>query len=498
MSLSMSRISRRTLGLVALITGLIILSTIASMFLTPAAAAVAPASPSNIHTEAVTSIKKFALSEWTVPTSASQPYGIGVDTNGRVWFTENATNKLARFDPTDNNFTEWNITTPNSQPHNVFVKLVKLTNTSVTQIFFTEFGANKIARFDSSTNNLTEWTLPVGSNPAGIYVDNNNDIWFAESGRDIIARLTPSTSHLTEWALPGATSTPGTPLLKPWGIYVQVVTTPSYSNRFVWFTETLGNQIGRIEVTSNRLTTWALTGLGHQPTDLAIAVYQTLPVAIFTDANNFISVLGNDTGGGSEYYETAGGLPSLNAGPMGVAYDSPRNAAWFAENNVGNIANLNVSIASIFAGQLFTPTYCTIAPQAGSPSCTAPSAMASSNVTQSMNRLVGVSKIQSPATTTVGIHQGPIDGVTEYSLPTNTSRPAYVAIDTQGNVWFTENNATANRIGRFGVPYVFQLAATPSLQTINPGNSTTFALNVSLSSGLRNLFNSASLTHLQA
>ena len=467
------------LSLVAVLTGLIILSTISS---TPVASAAA-ATPSNLQPEAVTPIPNFALSEWTVPTAASQPYGIGVDTNGRVWFTENATNKIARFDPSNNNFTEWNVTTPNSQPHNIFVKLVTTSNASVTQIFFTEFASSKIARFDSSTNNLTEWTLPAGSNPAGIYVDENNDIWFAESGRDIIARLVTSTSTLTEWTLPGATSTAGTPLLKPWGIYVQVVTTPSYSNRFVWFTETLGNKIGRLEVTSNRLTLWDLSSLGfgsYQPTDLTIGVFQTLPVAIITNINNRISVLGNDTGGGSLYQEST--LPTLSAGPMGVTYDSPRNAAWFAENNAGIIANLNTT--NVLAGQLFTPTYCTVAPMAGSPTCSTPSTMASSNITSTFGIVAGVSQIRTPALpATVSIHQGPIGGVTEYSLPSIEARPTAVAVDSSGNVWFTESNVTVNEIGRFSIPYIFQLTASPSLQTINPGQSTTFALNVTLLSG---------------
>ena len=480
MSLSNSkRTPRRSLSLVALIAGLIILSTFSPMLIAPAAAA----SPSNLHVEAPSPIQKFALSEWSVPTSAAQPYGVATDTNGRVWVTENATNKFARFDPTNNNFTEWNITTANSQPHSVFVKLVTLPNASVTEVFFTEFASNKIARFDTSTNNLTEWTLPAGSNPMGIYVDDNNDVWFTESGRDIIGRLTPSTSHLTEWTLPGATSTPGTPSLKPWGIYVQLVTRPSYNNRFVWFTENLGNKIGRLEVTSNRLTIWdlgTLTGFGlYQPTDLIMGVFQTLPVAIFTNTNNIISVLGNDTGGGSLYQQSV--LPSLASGPMGITYDSPRNAAWFAENNVANIANLNTTLA--LAGSLFTPTYCTIAPQSGSPSCTAPSTTTTSNATQTINRLAGVSKVQSPTSTTVNIYQGPINGVTEYSLPTNTSRPSHVAVDSSGNVWFTENNVTANRIGRFSIQYLFQISASPNLQTINPGQSTTFALNVTLSSG---------------
>ena len=474
-----STISKSNLLLVVIFVGLMLFSAISSL---PGVLGL-PQGPSNFQVEAVSSIPKFALTEWTVPTASSGDYGIGVDTNGKTWFTENKTNKIASFDPTNNNFTEWNITTPNSQPHNVFVKLVTKGNTSVTQIFFTEFASSKIARFDTSTNNLTEWTLAAGSNPAGIYVDENNDVWFAESGRDIIARLTPSTSHLTEWTLPGATSTAGSPLLKPWGIYVQVVTNPLYSNRFVWFTETSGNKIGRLEVTSNRLTLWDLTSLGfgpYLPGDLTIGVYQTLPVAIITNGNNKISILGNDTGGGSLYQEAT--LQTLNSGPMGLTYDSSRNAAWFAENNIGNIANYNTT--NVLAGQLFTPTYCTILPLAGSPSCATPATTSASNITNTVNHLQGVSHLVSPvATSTVNIHQGPLGGVTEYSLPAAAPRPTYVTVDPKGNVWFTENNATLNRIGRFSIPYVFQLTASPSLQTINPGQTATFSLNISLTSG---------------
>ena len=469
--------TRRNLALVVIFTGLMLVSTVS-----PIASASFSTSP-NLHVEAVSPIPSFTLTEWTVPTPSSRPYGVGVDTNGKVWFTENSTNKIARFDPTNNNFTEWNVTTAKSQPRNVFVKLVTVGSTSVTQIFFTEFASSKIARFDSSTNNLTEWALPSGSNPAGIYVDENNDVWFAESGRDIIGRLTPSTSNLTEWTLPGATGTPGAPLLEPWGIYVQVVPRPSYTNRFVWFTETLGNKIGRIEITSNRLTLWDLSTLGngaYQPNDLTIGIFQTLPVAIVTNGNNRISVLGNDSGGGSLYQEAT--LPSLSAGPMGLSYDSPRNAAWFAENNVGNIANLNTT--NVLAGQLFTPTYCTITSLVGPQSCSAPAKTASTIITSATNLAVSVSNLVSPVSSnTVGIHSGPIGGITEYSLPLNASRPSYVSVDTAGDVWFAENNATVNRIGRLSIPYIFQVAASPTTQTINPGQTATYSVNVTLKSG---------------
>ena len=360
----------------------------------------------------------------------------------------------------------------------------------MTQVFFTEFASDKIARFDTSTNNFTEWQLPTGSKPVGIYVDENGDIWFTESGRDIIGRLTPSTNSLTEWSLPGATATPGVPALEPWGIYIQVVSsptafTPNSTNRFVWFTELLNNKIGRLEANSNRLTLWDLGSLGqgvYEPTEITIGTVSGLPVAVFANINsNRISILGNDTAGGSTYEDALVTTPG--AIPEGVAFDSARNAFWFAENNAGAIANLNTT--TTFTPQLLTPTYCTIVPAAGSPSCAGPAVESSSTAAVAVTPGgAGTSQTQNPvSTSSVPVFQGPINGVTEYKLPFLTSKPSSVALDTGDNVWFTESNATVNRIGRLSTPYAYQISASPNTQTVNLGQTATYAIAVSLVSG---------------
>jgi len=405
--------SRTNVASVATLVALILIST-TSYF--PTVSVVS----GSLSPNQVTPIQKFNLTEWSVPTVGGGPLGIGVDPVGKIWATENSTSKIARFDPTDGNFTEWNIPTPSSQPRNVFVKQVPVSEANEIQIFFTEYASNKIARFDPSNNSFTEWQLAGGSNPVGIYVDENIDIWFTESGRDIIGRLTPSTNNLTEWVLPGATTVPGSPTLKPWGIYVQVVTKPiSGSNRFVWFTESLNNKIGRLEANSNRLTLWDLNSLGlgsYQPADLTFGLVDTFPSAIFGNlGSNRISILANDTGGGSLYRESS--IPTNFAGPAGVTFDSSRNAIWFAESNSWSIANLNTT--SFFVGQLFVPVYCTIAPATGSPSCASPATATSSiaGVTETPGGS-GTSQIQNPAlTSTIGIYQGPVNGFTEYRLP---------------------------------------------------------------------------------
>jgi len=440
----------------------------------------------NVLVPAVTPIPKLSLTEWAVPSTSGGPVGIGIDNFGKVWITENATSKLGRFDPSNNNFTEWNTPSAQSQPRKLFIKEVKVSGANYTQVFFTEYAADAIARFNAANNTFTEWHLAPGGNPVGIYVDENNDIWFTESGRDAIGRIDTSNNNLTEWTLPGATTTPGSPLLTPWGIYVQVVTTSGGgTNRFVWFTETTGNMIGRLEATSNRLTLWNLNTLGTSfgPTDITYGSVTSVPSIIFSNANaNRISILWNDTGGALSTYRDSL-IPTVASGPTGVTFDSSRSAVWFAEINVGRIASLNTT--TVLAPVTLTASYCTIPPALGAPFCPPPSAMASNILSSTVTANVpGSSQIEAPLqTSNLGISQGPVNGFTEYSLPNQTARPDQMAIDSAENLWFTESNATVNRIGRLSVPYVFQVSASPSSLTVNKGQTATFDVKVTLTGG---------------
>jgi streptogramin lyase len=442
----------------------------------------------DLHVAAVTPIPKLSLTEWAVPSTSGGPVGIGIDNFGKVWITENATGKLASFDPSNNNFTEWNTPSTQSQPRNLFIKKVSISGVNYTQVFFTEYAANAIARFNVANNTLTEWHLLAGANPVGIYVDENNDIWFTESGRDAIGRIHTNNNLLTEWTLPGATTTPGSPLLKPWGIYVQVVTPPNagYTNRFVWFTETTGNTIGRLEATSNRLTLWNLNSVSlgsYQPTDITYGSVTSIPSIIFSNANaNKISILWNDTGGPLTTYRESF-IPTTASGPTGVTFDSSRSAVWFAEINTGKIASLNTT--TVLTATFLTADYCTVPPLVGAPSCPSPALMTSNilsttvtgNVPRSSSFLGPLEKAS------LGIFQGPVNGFTEYNLPNKTARPDQMAMDSAGNLWFTESNVTVNRIGRLSIPYVFQVSASPTPQTVSKGQTATYNVKVTLTGG---------------
>ena len=450
---------------------------------------VQPVSP--LHATAGNPSSSYALAEWNVPTPGAGPWGVTVDQLGKIWFTENVTNKLARFDPTNNNFTEWNIP-GGGNPRYVFTKQDLVGGRNVTRVYFTEYSSNKIGYFNSWNGTFYEWQLPTGSNPVGIFVDANYTIWFTESGTDSIGRLSPSTNQLTVWTLPGGTRNPGAPLLEPWGIYVQSATTGLYHNvtdRYVWFTETANNAVGRLQVTNSLLILWDLNslniipGLKYGPTDITVDSTSPGNVIFAGTLGDRISVLQNCGTTCTGYTEYA--LPSRNtiAKPTSVTFDSTRDFVWFTEYNTGIVAAANMG-AQINPSPVPASTPCAVPPSAG-PTCASPSGISVANVTRIItNNVQGVSTLGVTQPTTISIYQGPINGITEYRLPNIAARPNYASIDTNGNIWITESNATVNKIGRVSYSYDFQLAVSPTSQTFQVGQPATYGVTISLTSGV--------------
>jgi streptogramin lyase len=452
---------------------------------------VAPVSAINVAAPPPSS---FSLNEWNVPTPAAGPWGITTDQFGKIWFTENVTSKLASYDPTTNNFTEWSIPGAGS-PRYVFTKQAPMDvsgGMNVTRVYFTAYSSNQIGYFNSWNGTFYEWQLPPGSNPVGVFVDANDTIWFTESGRDVIGRLTPSTNQLTEWTLPSATGTAGSPNLKPWGIYVQSALSGQFHNitdRYVWFTELANNAIGRLQVTNNLLVIWDLNslniipGLKYGPMDITVDGSTPGNVIFSASTGDRISILQNCGTACTGYTEYV--MPSRTsiAKPTSIDFDSSRGAVWFTEYNAGIIGYADLS-AQGGLGTVPTSTPCVFPPTVG-PSCAGPSGYATNIVIPTIaNNVQGISSIGNPLPpTTVSAFQGPINGITEYKVPTNNSRPNFVTVDYHGNAWFTESNVTINRIARLSIPFVFTLSVSPNSRTVDRGQSTTFSVNVDVTSG---------------
>jgi hypothetical protein len=258
--------------------------------------------------------------EWSVPTSSSGPMNLALDPyTGSVWFTEYQANKIGRLfyhtaAPARWMFIEYSLPTLNSYPTDIVVDPNYWHNSTGgvnTYVYFTESGANAIGRLNSDTGEIVQystrgtpwgitmtddefiwftqklgdriaklnpWTavitevpLPVhspGNEPFYITNDTDNSLWFTESAENRIGKYIPGLNLFEEWIVPTTAS-------KPHGIIVTLrllATNPLvnalipgihpdyYGKMVVFFTEEVGNKIGKIVIPSGPWTSTTTVG----------------------------------------------------------------------------------------------------------------------------------------------------------------------------------------------------------------------------------------------
>src|SRR3989475_11091809 len=102
-----------------------------------------------------------------------------------IWFAEIGANKLGRFDPGTERFTEWLVPTADGRPHGIAWA-------SDARVYVTEQRGNKIAAFDPKTERFTEDPLPHdGSGPPTPLPGPDGGIWVTQQAGDRTGRLDP-------------------------------------------------------------------------------------------------------------------------------------------------------------------------------------------------------------------------------------------------------------------------------------------------------------------
>lgn len=121
------------------------------------------------------------IQEFRIPVQmkgGTTTWGIVIDNSrGLVWFTEELTNSVWSFNISTHKFTQYKLATPNAFPFGI--ALDKQGN-----VWFTEFFANKIGEITTS-GNLTEIPIPFSGQylePSSITVDSTGKVWFTLPG----------------------------------------------------------------------------------------------------------------------------------------------------------------------------------------------------------------------------------------------------------------------------------------------------------------------------
>ena len=121
---------------------------------------------------------------------------VRVDFNGYVW---SSGSPLTRLDPKTGKFTRFS-----EVPSAYDVNLDKEGN-----VWFTSYRESKIGKADAKTGKLTIWNLPdPNSHPRRIVVDPEGIAWVGEFISGKIARFDPKTETFKEYQLPGQSPTP--------------------------------------------------------------------------------------------------------------------------------------------------------------------------------------------------------------------------------------------------------------------------------------------------
>lgn len=70
-------------------------------------------------------------------------------------------------------------------------------------IYIAVMRGNRIARFEPASERFTEWPLPEGAQPHGLVVDGAGIVWYTGNGNGTIGRLDPGTGQVHEYRVPG-------------------------------------------------------------------------------------------------------------------------------------------------------------------------------------------------------------------------------------------------------------------------------------------------------
>ncbi len=156
------------------------------------------------------------------------PYGITIDRQNNVWFTEASTNNLGRLDPATGKIQFFTLPGPSSP-------LMEVASDSHGTIWATTFNSATLLKFDPQHATFSTYRAPnADKGISGMYglsiVDDT--IWVTIAASNTIARFDANTKRFFYYQIPTENSSP-----------LGVTSTADHT---IWFTESVGNQIGKL------------------------------------------------------------------------------------------------------------------------------------------------------------------------------------------------------------------------------------------------------------
>jgi copper transport protein len=175
------------------------------------------------------------FSSYDIPTPDARPAGITSDRTGNIWFAEAGAGSIAKIDPATGNITEYKPKSPSQtlgEPAAVFA------DPDSFNIYIAEHSGHTITVYDSLLGTFREYpSIDETGLPFGMAMDSYGNLWFAQHEIDKIGVLDPRTGEGTEANLPIT------------GSFVQWIT--SDNDGRIWFAAQRGSAVGSVAISAS-------------------------------------------------------------------------------------------------------------------------------------------------------------------------------------------------------------------------------------------------------
>ena len=366
--------------------------------------------------------------------------------DGDLWFYESNSNQFGSVNPTTGAITEYP-----AMAYAVDPLIMQITAGPDGNIWFTETNLNQVGMFDVTTGQISQFTMPVpDTQPRGITVGGDGNLWFTEGGLNSLGSLNPYTHVFNNYPYESSGYTQDD---QAYGI-------TAGPNDTIWFVLKQANEI--VTFSTQTLTFTNRSGPvppPNPPTPLPPAnlfsiaegpgggIYYTEPTF------NGIGAAGGD-GGFYGALTIPGPPPLVEATPnVNGALLLPTTGAdlWLTDPSDGNLRFVNGNTADGIEPAV---------PQGETPPTFLPPVIAATDANDVVsvggtlyytdtNDINGEIDAFNPATQLNTIYQLP-----EWPLPAGNppnplppQQPNQMAVDDNGNIWFTET--AVNAIGEF-------------------------------------------------
>jgi len=171
----------------------------------------------------------------------SGPHGIEFDAANQLWLTLEFSGKIVRLDAAGGIAAQYDVALNctsskdeiNTHPHGLGI------DTDGKTVWFTGKSTGTIGKLKPEDGTVQTFAIPtVGSVPIYIKAGPDRNMWFTELVGNKIGRITPN-GVITEFSIPTPNSRP-----------IAIIPEPNGGNA-MWFTEEAGNKIGRIDMDGN-------------------------------------------------------------------------------------------------------------------------------------------------------------------------------------------------------------------------------------------------------